>query len=85
MIVGYDKSGPKIYWVDNEGTRTDGDSFCIGSGSPIALGVLDSQFKYDLTDKEAYDLGRRAILAATMRDPASGGSIRGKTRKVFII
>ena len=32
--------------------------------------------RYDLTDEEAYDLGRRSIYHATHRDAASGGIIR---------
>ncbi len=33
-------------------------------------------YRYDLTDEEAYDLGRRAIYHATFRDAASGGIVR---------
>ena len=32
--------------------------------------------RYDLTDEEAYDLGRRSIYHATHRDAASGGIVR---------
>lgn len=38
--------------------------------------MLDSGFKWDLTDEEAYELGRRSIYHATHRDSASGGIIR---------
>ncbi|XP_074598210.1 proteasome beta5 subunit [Brevipalpus obovatus] len=76
MIVGHDKKGPGLYWVDNDGGRYSGDSFSVGSGSPYAYGVLDTHWKYDMTDEEACELGRRAILHATHRDGASGGIIR---------
>jgi len=76
MICGYDKTGPGIYYVDNDGTRTSGEKFSVGSGSMYAYGVLDSGYRYDLTDKEAYELGRRAIYHATYRDAASGGIVR---------
>ena len=33
-------------------------------------------YRYDLTDEEAYDLGRRSIYHATHRDAASGGIVR---------
>ena len=36
-----------------------------------------SGYRHDLTNEEAYDLGRRAIYHATFRDAASGGVIRG--------
>ena len=79
MIAGWDKKGPGLYYVDSDGTRTDGKVFSVGSGSIYAYGVLDNGYKHDLTDEEAYDLGRRAIYHATYRDSASGGVIRGKT------
>jgi 20S proteasome subunit beta 5 len=66
-----------LYYVDNDGTRTPGQVFSVGSGSLYAYGVLDSGYKHDLTDEEAYELGRRAIYHATYRDASSGGIIRG--------
>lgn len=82
MIAGYDKKGPGLYYVDSDGTRTDGKCFSVGSGSIYAYGVLDKGLKvakergHDLTDEEAYDLGRRSIYHATFRDAASGGIVR---------
>eukprot|EP01132_Coremiostelium_polycephalum_P004727 gene4727-5901_t len=75
MITGWDKTGPNLYYVDNDGTRLKGQRFAVGSGSTYAYGVLDSGYRYDLTDEEAYDLGRRAVYHATHRDSFSGGSI----------
>jgi len=75
MIVGWDKKGPGLYYVDDEGSRFPGTLFSVGSGSPYALGVLDTGYRYDLTDQEAYDLGRRSIYHATHRDAASGGRV----------
>ena len=37
---------------------------------------IDWEREYDLTDEEAYDLGRRSIYHATHRDAASGGIVR---------
>merc|ERR1712179_50817 len=76
MIAGYDKKGPGLYYVDSDGTRTDGKVFSVGSGSIYAYGVLDKGYREDLTDEEAYDLGRRSIYHATFRDAASGGIVR---------
>ena len=58
MIAGYDKKGPGLYYVDSDGSRTDGNCFSVGSGSVYAYGVLDNGYRYDLADEEAYDLGR---------------------------
>lgn len=76
MLAGWDKRGPQLYYVDSEGTRTHGNVFSVGSGSIYAFGVLDSGYRWDLTDEEAYELGRRSIYHATHRDAYSGGIVR---------
>jgi 20S proteasome subunit beta 5 len=76
MVAGWDKTGPQLYYVDNDGTRLKGDRFSVGSGSTFAYGVLDSGYRYDLTDEEAIALGRRSIWHATHRDGYSGGIIQ---------
>ncbi|KAM4696550.1 proteasome subunit beta type-8 [Rhinophrynus dorsalis] len=75
MICGWDKKGPGLYYVDDNGTRLTGDIFSTGSGNSYAYGVMDSGYRYDLTPEEAYDLGRRAISHATHRDSYSGGVV----------
>jgi len=42
-----------------------------------AYGVLDTDFKFDMTVEEANDLGQRAIYHATHRDAYSGGVVNG--------
>lgn len=77
MICGWDhKKGPKIYMVDNDSRRVPGALFSVGSGSVYAYGVLDKGYRFDMSDEEAYDLGRRAIYHATHRDAYSGGTVR---------
>jgi len=75
MITGWDKSGPNLYYVDNDGTRLKGQRFSVGSGSPYAYGVLDTGYRQDLTTEEACELGRRSIYHATHRDAYSGGIV----------
>ncbi|KAI4659148.1 Proteasome subunit beta type-5 [Alternaria triticimaculans] len=69
------QEGPALYYIDSDGTRLAGNLFCVGSGQTFAYGVLDAQYKYELEDDEALELGRRSILAATHRDAYSGGFI----------
>lgn len=64
-----------MFYVDSDGTRLEGNVFSVGSGSTFAYGVLDSEYREDLTVEEAIDLGRRSIYHATHRDAYSGGSI----------
>jgi len=76
MIAGWDKKGPGLYYVDDDGRRAKGRCFSVGSGSTYAMGVLDQGYREDMTDEEAQELGRRSIFHATHRDAASGGIIR---------
>lgn len=76
MIAGWDKRGPGLYYVSDDGTRLTNNIFSVGSGSTYAYGVLDSEYKHDLSDKDAIELGRRAIYHATYRDAMSGGMVR---------
>jgi len=73
MVTGWDKTGPQLYYVDNDATRIHGDLFSVGSGSTYAYGVLDNYYRKDLTTEEAIELGKRAIVHATHRDSYSGG------------
>lgn len=78
MIAGCDVSTgtTDLYFVDDSGMRIQGDMFSVGSGSPFAYGVLDSGYKYDMTLKEAVELGIKAIANAAYKDSASGGVVR---------
>jgi len=77
MVTGWDKTGPQLYYVDNDATRLHASSempyFCVGSGGSYAYGVMDDCYRHDLTDEEAIELGKRAIYHATYRDAYSGG------------
>ncbi len=76
MIAGSDKTGQRLFYIDNDGTRLEGDLFAVGSGGTFALGVIETHLKKDMKDEEAIDLGVRAIYHATHRDIASGGVCR---------
>ncbi|KAI3358848.1 hypothetical protein L3Q82_015239 [Scortum barcoo] len=76
MICGWDKQGPGLYYVDDNGTRLSGRMFSTGSvGTGYAYGVVDSGYREDMTVEEAYELGRRGIAHATHRDAYSGGVV----------
>ena len=77
MIMGFDPEDgpPRIFYVDNTGVRIKGDLFAVGSGSTFALGILDNERRYAMTEDEAIELGIKAIRHATFRDAYSGGFI----------
>ncbi len=80
MIVGgYSlkvKSGV-LYGVDLLGTLFEEDKFLsFGSGSPFSLGVLEADWKPDMTAKAGQDLIKTAISSSRERDAASGYKIQ---------
>lgn len=74
-----------MYYVDSDGTRLTNNIFSVGSGSPYAYGILDTGYKYDLTDDQAYDLARKAIYHATHRDAYSGGIVTCKSASYDVV
>lgn len=76
VIGGVDKNGPAIYSLDPMGGSIEETRIsATGSGSPMAYGVLEDQYKEDMAVKEGLDLAIRAIHNATKRDSASGENI----------
>lgn len=53
MFTGSDKTGASLYYIDNDATRLRGKLFAVGSGGTFAYGVLDTNYKWDLTVDEA--------------------------------
>lgn len=76
MLAGYDFDGPRLIYVDSEGTSVEGHLFSIGSGSSFALGILDTFYRYDMEDEEAYCLALRSVYHATYLDSYTGGLVR---------
>ena len=49
MFTGSDKTGASLYYIDNDATRLPGKLFAVGSGGTFAYGVLDTNYRYDMT------------------------------------
>jgi proteasome beta subunit len=76
LIGGVDKNGPAIYSLDAMGGSIEETRIsATGSGSPMAYGVLEDQYRENMTVSEGLDLAIRAIHNATKRDSASGENI----------
>ena len=75
VIVGGLVDKPIIYTLDPLGSVLPDDYAAVGTGAEMALGVLDPQFKKDLTEAQAVDLAVKSVRAASMRDSASGDNI----------
>jgi len=72
LVGGVDPSGGSIFEVDFFGSMNNEKMVATGSGSPVAYGVLESEFKEGMTVAKAYPLAAKAIIAATRRNVATG-------------
>ncbi len=75
ILGGYDNSGGYIYALDAAGGAIPDKYTSAGSGSPYVFGVLEDNYKDNLTTDEGVNIAIRAITAAMNRDSASGGMI----------
>jgi len=74
IVGGVDDDGPHLYALDPFGGITEEKCFSTGSGSPIAIGELETSFKDGISVEEAIPIAVRALRAAMRRDIASGDS-----------
>jgi len=72
IVGGIDEDGPKLFVLDPLGSVIEDKYTSVGSGSEIAMGLLESDFKEGMSIEDAKDLVRKAIKAASARDIASG-------------
>jgi len=75
LVGGFDDEGPQVFYTDYIGSVLPDKFTSTGSGSPVALGVFEAEYKDELPRKKAIELGIRAVAAAIERDAASGNSI----------
>jgi proteasome beta subunit len=74
LVGGVDDAGSHIYAMDPFGSVTEEKCISTGSGSPIALGVLEGKYKEDVKIKEFTPIVVKAVKSAMKRDTASGDS-----------
>ena len=72
VIVGGVVGKPVLYTLDPLGSVLPDDYAAVGTGAEMALGVLDPQFKPNMSRDEAVSLAKKAVASASMRDAASG-------------
>jgi proteasome beta subunit len=76
IMAGYDSEEvAKIYNIDLFGSMTTENFISTGSGSPVAYGYLESEFRDDLKVEDGYKLAIRAIAAAIRRNAGTGDGI----------
>jgi proteasome beta subunit len=75
IVGGLDEEGASLYVLDVLGSVIPDKYAVVGSGTEIAVGVLEEGFREGMTLDEAKDLVVRAIKSAISRDVMSGDGI----------
>ncbi|MCC6056204.1 MAG: proteasome subunit beta, partial [Desulfurococcaceae archaeon] len=57
------------------GSVIEDDYAAVGTGAPIAIGIIEAEYKKDLELDKAVDLAIKAIKSAISRDAVSGDGI----------
>lgn len=75
LIGGYDAAGPALFNIDMFGSVEEKSYVTTGSGSPVAYGTLEEEYRADLTVEEAKATALRAVRAAITRNIGTGDGI----------
>jgi proteasome beta subunit len=75
IVGGLDQEGASLYVLDVLGSLIPDKYAAVGSGTEIAIGVIEEGYKENLTLKEAKDLITRSIKSAISRDATSGDGV----------
>ncbi|MEM1645284.1 MAG: archaeal proteasome endopeptidase complex subunit beta [Ignisphaera sp.] len=74
LLGGYDAyEGPKLFAIELYGDVTEERYAATGSGSPLAISVIESSYSENMDVDSALTLAVKAVVAATSRDVFSGG------------
>lgn len=75
LVGGYDKTGPALYNIDMFGSVEEKTYVTTGSGSPVAYGLLEEEYRDDLSVEDAKVVALRAVKAAITRNIGTGDGI----------
>lgn len=75
IVGGLDDEGASLYVLDVLGSVIPDKFAAVGSGAEIAMGVLEQDYKEDMSTREGKDLVTRAIKSAIARDVMSGDGV----------
>jgi len=77
LITGFNEDGStSLHTIGPDGTIIDVEDYdSTGSGSTFVIGLLERQYKKDLTIKECIELAKESLKSSTQRDVYSGHGI----------
>jgi len=75
VIVGGIEIKPEIYTLDPLGSVLPDEYGSVGTGAEMALGILDAEYKPNMSEEKARELAVKAIKSSIQRDSSSGDGI----------
>ncbi len=75
IVGGMDDDVPALYVLDVLGSLLPDTYAAVGSGAQIATGVLEEEYKDNMSQQDARALVLRAIKSAIRRDAMSGDGV----------
>lgn len=75
LVGGYDGNGPALFNIDMFGSVEAKLFVTTGSGSPVAYGVLEDEYRQDLSLEDAKRVALVAVKAAIVRNSGTGDGI----------
>ena len=75
LIGGVDSDGSHLYSLDLSGSLIEETYAAVGTATSLVLGVLEANYRENLTKEETIQLAVKAIRSATRRDAMSGEGI----------
>ena len=75
IIGGLDEDGPALFVLDVLGSLIPDKYAVVGTGTELAIGVIEEAYKETMSADEAKELVTRAIKSAISRDSMSGDGI----------
>jgi len=75
IVGGMDDDVPALYVLDVIGSLLPDTYAAVGSGAQIATGVLEEEYKDNMSQQDARALVLRAIKSAIRRDAMSGDGV----------
>jgi proteasome beta subunit len=75
VIIGGVDGKPQIYTLDPLGSLLPDEYAAVGTGAEMALGVMDAEYKKEMSEEKARELAINAIKSSIQRDSSSGDGI----------
>lgn len=75
VVGGIEDGSPVLAVLDPVGSVLEDDFVVVGSGGSIAIGVIEEQYKNNMSETEAIELAVKAVRQGIRRDALSGGDI----------